>query len=247
MSEVIQWQPLSGNVAIFRLKSHKGERFPDYQAGQNIVLSRSGVSMIFSIASAPYQTKQRGYLEFFVNRENEFLEGENIQHADRAVGDFTLDRTKNFVNVVFVATGTGVAPFVSMVRELSHRGSSVVRYTLIHGSRKFEELGYYKELSELAAAGNIDFLYVPTVSRPNAGAWNHTAIGKGRAGNLLRHLLRLPLKGEAVLPASLLNRDFRERFRNRSTIILACGSHASVADVKSVAMETGIRFEKEDW
>ena len=247
MAEVIQWQPLSGDVAILRLKSHKGERFPDYQAGQNIVLSRSGVFMIFSIASAPYQTKQRGYLEFFVNRENEFLKGERIQYANRATGDFTLDRARNFANVVFVATGTGVAPFVSMIRELSYGGSSGTRYTLIQGSRKFEELGYYKELSELAAAGNIDFLYIPTVSRPNAGAWNHTAIGRGRAANLLRLLVHLPLKGEAVLPAPLLKQDFRECLRMRSTIILACGSHASVADVKNVATERGIRFEKEDW
>jgi ferredoxin-NADP reductase len=247
MAEVSQWQPLSRNVAILRLKSHRGERFPDYRPGQNIVLSRFGVSTIFSIASAPYQTKQRGYLEFFVNRENEFLEGESIQYADRAVGDFTLDRAKNFSNVVFVATGTGVAPFVSMIREICHEGSAGVRYTLLQGSRKFEELGYYKELSELAAAGNIDFLYIPTVSRPNAGVWNHLAIGRGRAANLLRLLVQVPLKGEAVLPAPLLKQDFRDRFSARSTIILACGSHASVADTKHVATEKEIRFEKEDW
>ena len=247
MAEVSQWQPLSRDVAIFRLRSHPGERFPDYQPGQNIVLSRSGVSTIFSIASAPYQTKQRGYLEFFVNRANEFLEGERILYADQATGNFTLDRAKNFANVVFAATGTGVAPFVSMIREISHEGSTNVRYTLIQGSRKFEELGYYKELSELAAAGNIDFLYVPTVSRPNAGAWNHLATGRGRAADLLRLLVNLPPKAEAVLPAPFLKQDFRDRFRTRSTIILACGSHASVADVKNVATEKGIRFEKEDW
>ena len=247
MAEVIQWQPLSQDVAILRLKSHRGERFPDYQPGQNILLSRSGVSTVFSIASAPYQTKQRGYLEFFVNRENEFLEGEKIQYADQATGDFTLDRAKNFANVVFVATGTGVAPFVSMIREISHQGSTNARYTLIQGSRKVEELGYYKELSELAAAGNIDFLYIPTVSRLNAGAWDHLTIGRGRAANLLRLLVHVPLKGEAVLPVPLLKQDFRDRFSTRSTIILACGSHASVADVKDVASEKGIRFEKEDW
>jgi ferredoxin-NADP reductase len=247
MAEVSQWRPLSRNVAILRLKSHKGERFPDYQPGQSIVLSRSGVSMIYSIASAPYQTKQRGYLEFFVNRENEFLRGERIQYADRAAGDFTLDRAKDFANVVFVASGTGVAPFVSMIREVSHEGTAGIRYTLIHGSRKFEELGYYRELSELAAAGNIDFLYIPTVSRPNAGAWNQTTIGRGRAANLLRLLVHSSLKGEAILPAPLWKQDFRERFHARSTIILACGSHLSVADVKNVATEKGIRFEKEDW
>jgi ferredoxin-NADP reductase len=247
MAEVSQWQPLSEDVAILRLKSQTGERFPDYQPGQNIALSRSGVSMIYSIASAPYQTKQHGYLEFFVNREHEFREGELIQHADRATGDFTLERARSFANVLFVATGTGVAPFISMIREMSHGRSNGARYTLIHGSRRFEELGYYKELSDVAAAGNIDFLYIPTVSRPNAEAWSHTTIGRGRAADLLRLLVRLPHQGEAILPSSLLKQDFRDRYRTSSTIILACGSHVSVADVEDVAMEKGIRFEKEDW
>ena len=246
-AEVFQWQPLSDQVAIFRLKSVKGRAFPEYKAGQNIELYKGRKAMIFSIASAPYETKKQGYLEFFISRENKFQEGEFVECAGTAAGDFTLDRASGFDSVIFVATGTGVAPFVSMIRELSCSGERSVRYTLIHGSRKNEELGYHKELSGLAASGKLDLLYIPTVSRPSAGDRNENPIGKGRAGNLLRLLLHLPCRGEAVLPAFLGEQDFRKRFRSHSTIILACGSHASVVDIGNIAAEKQIRFEKEDW
>jgi ferredoxin-NADP reductase len=247
-AEVFHWQPLSDQVAIFRLKNVNGGAFPDYKAGQNIELYQGQKTMIFSIASAPHQTKKQGYLEFFISRDNFFCDGESLEYSAFASGDFTLDRTHGFDNVIFVATGTGIAPFVSMIRELSLSGKNQnVRYTLIHGSRKAVELGYYKELSGLAASGKLDLLYIPTISRPSAGDWNEPPIGKGRAGNLLRRLLHLPCKGEAVLPDSLKAQDFENRLQSNSTIILACGSHDSIADIKTVAVEKKIRFEKEDW
>jgi ferredoxin-NADP reductase len=246
-AEVFHWQPLSDQVAIFRLKNVNGGAFPDYKAGQNIKLYQGRKTMIFSIASSPEQTKKQGFLEFFISSDNSFHNGESLGYSTSASGDFTLDRTQGFENVVFVATGTGVAPFVSMIRELSASGTKTnVCYTLIHGSRKAAELGYYKELSGLAASGKLDLLYIPTISRPSAGDWDEP-IGKGRAGNLLRRLLHLPCKAEAVLPDSLKECEIEYRFHPHSTIILACGSHGSIADIKTVAVEKKIRFEKEDW
>ena len=247
MVRVFEWHPLSGDVATFRLKIGPGEGFPDYIAGQNIQLSRSNETLLYSIVSAPFETKEWNFLEFFVNRDRELVEGEEVTLADSASGDFTLDRAADYANVVFVGTGTGIAPFVSMSRELGHKSKTSIRYTLIHASRNFEELGYYKELSAAEAQRDFDFLYIPTVSRPSADDWNLHSLGKGRAGNLLRDLLNLPPKGEVVLPVSLQNKDLQKRLDPRCTIILACGSLASVSDIESVATEKRIPFVKEDW
>lgn len=247
MAEVFDWQPLSKNLAIFRLKRCNGEPFPDYKAGQNIELIREDTRMIFSIASAPYQTRRDGYLEFFVHHDSSLGPGTVLQHASAPVGTFTLERARSFSSIIFVATGTGIAPFISMIRELTQSAPRNVYYTLIQGSRKFEELGYYKELSALASAATLDFLYVPTVSRPGSTDWDSRSVGKGRAGALLRRMLYLPYEGEAELPAPLTEKDFRHRFQPQSTIVMACGSHASVADIKKAALEKRLRFEKEDW
>ena len=50
-----------------------------------------------------------------------------------------------------------------------------------------------------------------------------------------------------MLPATVQNKDLQQRLDPRCTIVLACGSHASVSDVQDVAMEKGISFVKEDW
>ncbi len=247
MAKVTQWNPLSEDVATFQLHIEPGERFPEYIPGQNIQLFRSGETLLFSIVSAPYETAIHHYLEFFVNRDREFSNGESMKFSDAATGDFTLNCTENFRNVLFVGTGTGIAPFVSMIRHLNHEKTSRVRCTLIQASRKFQELGYYKELSAIETQGNLDFIYIPSVSRPSDQDWQMENLGKGRAGNLLRDLLNLPRSGEAVLPASLKTKDLSERLDPDRTIILACGGHASVSDIRDVALQKTIRFVKEDW
>jgi ferredoxin-NADP reductase len=247
MAEVCDWRPLSEAVAILRLKRLSGETFPDYKPGQNVELYRDETTMIFSIVSAPFETRKSGVLEFFVRTDHDLQVGDFVECADSASGDFTLDRAVGFRNVIFVATGTGIAPFVSMIRQLSNDPSLDVRYTLIHGSRNLPELGYDKELAGHAAAGKLDFIYIPTISRPSPEDWDLKSVGKGRAGNVLRRLLGLPLKGEAVLPESQTIARMTDRFEPESTIILACGSHASVNDIKNAAGEKKIRFEKEDW
>ena len=59
-----------------------------------------------------------------------------------------------------VATGTGIAPFRSMMRDAWHRRTGD-RFIVLHGASYLDELPYRRELSD---AANVD--YRPTVSRP---------------------------------------------------------------------------------
>ena len=87
-----------------------------------------------SIVSAPFETREQGHLEFYVVLEmNERGEegrlsgslftinaggGDEVVYANRIVGDFTLDKRANgCTSVLLVGTGTGLAPFVSMIRQ----------------------------------------------------------------------------------------------------------------------------------
>lgn len=171
----------------------------------------------YSIASAPADTAEHGWLEFLValehgvhglaGRLSELLFGADaetgceVRYQERIAGAFTLGaRTGGAANVLMVGTGTGVAPFVSMVRELRARddGGGGRRYTLIHAARTEADLACRAALSEIEAAGRFDFLYVPTVSRPAGGAdgartaGRDPRIGRGRASNVVRHVYGLP-------------------------------------------------------
>lgn len=324
VGRVVDWAQSSPILAVFRLLPEPGDRFPPYKAGQYIALRRNDckltrkvvkdgkveyvpdldaagkpkigpVTHSYSITSAPFETEERGYLEFYVvleidgkgnlGRLTEAMfhrmgppDGDRkLIYYDKIAGNFTLDvRARGFENVVFVGTGTGVAPFVSMVKQLHEEArqgkDSGVRYTLIHANRTYEELDYRGELAAIEEAGRFDFVYIPSVSRPTARDLSDPGIGKGRANNLLRHILEMPLKEEEdlkraeleggdvlkakaalekttrpVLPEPHSRKELQERLDPRETVILTCGNASLMADIQHIAEAQGIRFEKEDW
>ncbi len=89
---------------------------------------------------------------------------------------------------LFVATGTGLAPFLSMLRTLARRPNPP-RTILVHGAARAEDLVCRDEIAALASGG-LPMTYVPTVSRPDDPA-NRAWRGRtGRAETVLASVLR---------------------------------------------------------
>lgn len=242
---------------------------------------RGPVTHSYSISSAPFETQREGHLEFYVvleisptdslGRLTETLfalnprEGAHVDYVDRIAGDFTLDkRAAGFESVLMVGTGTGLAPFASMVKQLDHEASQGkapgFRLTLLHANRTRQELAYHEELRAIEAARRFDFTYIPSVSRPPKGGGPHDALATGRATNLLRHVFEMPLKEEEngsaaalervvrpALPSGISPAVLRKRLDPARTVALTCGNPSSMADIKHIAGALGMRFEKEDW
>ena len=247
----------------------------------------------YSIASAPWETLEHGFVEFYITRdmgahglsgrlsEALFAMGPAtscvVTYVDRVAGTFTLDdRTSGFEHVVMVASGTGLAPFISMVKQRHFEAASARGdgrgYTLFHTNRTYEELGYHNELLEIEAACKLDFVYVPTVSRPSGRDDTDPHLGRGRANNVVRLVLGLPVKeaealdeakakasnvAEAqavlaktvhpVLPRHVSGSMLRDRLDPLRMVLLACGNPISTADIKLTAKRHQIRFETEEW
>ncbi len=101
------------------------------------------------------------------------------------LGYFTLRHPGH--RAVFVATGTGIAPFRSML--LDHLPKTQPHITLLFGVRHEQGLLYREELERLAAQYE-NFRFMPTITRPTE-SW------KGRTGRVQAHLdealaLRMP-------------------------------------------------------
>jgi ferredoxin-NADP reductase len=180
------------------------------------------VTHSYSLSSAPFETKERGEIEIYVTLEKhgdgqfgrftESLfhahphEGDTLGYVDRIVGNFTLDdRASGVEHVVMVGTGTGLAPFVGMMRQAKHEARLgrilPARYTLIHANRTPLELAYDHELRVLAdeRIPGFDFAYVRSVSRPAASDANDPGLCQGRANNLFRFLLGLPTREQELV------------------------------------------------
>jgi ferredoxin-NADP reductase len=299
---IVEWKRLSPVLSLFRVVAIESSPFPTYEAGQYIALRRDDclltrkvkegdevrfvpdldangnqkrgpVTHSYSIASAPYETVEGNFLEFYVVLERgidgvlgRFTESlfrgmddrtnEHLAYVERIVGDFTLPkRAAGFEHVLMVGTGTGLAPFASMMKQLQFEAragrSHPARYTLLHANRSLEELAYHRELQEIEKEKLFDFVYVPTVSRPTARDLADPHLGSGRANNLLRQLFGLPPKGPSAVPAAFPRERplemLRERIDPSRTVVLTCGNPDGMADIGWIASQVGMRFEKEDW
>lgn len=172
-AELIDRHNVSDTLATFRFNT-ADQLF--FTAGQyaTIAIEADGdlLERPYSIVSSPYERS----LEFFVElvpgglltpKLWDMSLGSSILVRRRIVGQFTLDKTVQ--RHLMMATVTGVAPFVSMLRT-QHvdrvRGvASTDQIVLIHGASQSAEFGpYLKELEKLSRDGWLE--YIPTISRP---------------------------------------------------------------------------------
>lgn len=127
------------------------------------------ITRAYSIASPP---SANGHVSFCLNRvQDGFMSnylcdlsaGEEITFQG-PFGDFILRPPLR--ETVFIATGTGIAPFRSMLHWLladpeRHRGHE---FWLLFGAR-FEQDIYYREEFEWLAVEHANFHFLPTLSR----------------------------------------------------------------------------------
>lgn len=87
--------------------------------------------------------------------------GHPIWINNKTTGSLTLEHIQPGRHLYMLATGTGLAPFMSLVRgaEVFERFDKVV---LVHTVRTKQGLAYYEELQQRV---NNRFVYVPTVTR----------------------------------------------------------------------------------
>jgi ferredoxin/flavodoxin---NADP+ reductase len=183
---------LAPGLAIFRI-APDGWELPEFAPGQFAVIGLPAqaprvalsdpeepgdpdrmIRRAYSIASS---SRQREYVEVFANlvRSGELTPrlfalapGDRLWLGRKFTGMFTLREVPRDANLALVATGTGLAPYMSMVRtELDCGGSR--RFAVLHGARHSWDLGYAGELHAMQRHCP-NFTYVPTVSRPQAEA-----------------------------------------------------------------------------
>lgn len=163
-------------------------KFPKFEAGQFVALGLAPdaarckeatddhsepnpdklIKRAYSIASASTEDSVEFYITLvhsgqLTPRIFELGIGDKIFMGKKAVGMFTLDQISDERNVVLIATGTGVAPYMSMLRSNALRRTG--RITVIHGAANSWDLGYSSEL-KLLASMFPNFSYYPTITEP---------------------------------------------------------------------------------
>lgn len=87
------------------------------------------------------------------------------------LGKFVLP-TKPDREICFVCTGTGIAPFRSMLLDFFYNQKKHPPINLIFGTREKSNILYYEEMKALAEKME-HFNYIPTLSQPDEGWKGH--------------------------------------------------------------------------
>ena len=124
----------------------------------------------YSVASSPRDIATEGY-EFYIR----VVEGGTftpllwripVGHRMRMIGPkgrFMLEPDDDRTHV-FISSGTGIAPFVSMMKTLLHDGAPR-KAVMLNGVSYVGDLGYRDLLEGWERDGTYPLTYVPTVSR----------------------------------------------------------------------------------
>ncbi|MDD3079996.1 MAG: ferredoxin--NADP reductase [Paludibacter sp.] len=185
VQQVVQVSPI---MKVFRI-APLGWELPDFKPGQFVAIGLPPtnakcpeateepvepdqdklIKRAYSIASS---SLSKDYVEFYITlvhsgaltpRLFNLNIGDKIWLGNKFVGMFTMDKIQEDQNIVLIGTGTGVAPYMSMLRtDALHRKGNIV---VIHGAANSWDLGYSSELNLLQAL-SPKFKYIPTITNP---------------------------------------------------------------------------------
>jgi len=187
----------------------------------------------YSMASPNYED----YLEFFsikvpggplTSKLQHIKDGDQVVIGQKPTGTLVLDNLKPGKNLYLLATGTGLAPFLSLIRDLEAY-ERFERIVLIHGCRFITDLAYSDYLTNVLPKDEIfgelareKLIYFPTVTRE---PFQHV-------GRITHHLQQAAFFEEVGVKPLCAETDR----------IMLCGSPAMIQDLRGLI--EGLRFEE---
>ncbi|WP_278377786.1 ferredoxin--NADP reductase [Stutzerimonas kunmingensis] len=223
---LLEVQTLTPNLFTLRTSRDPGFRFTAGQFARLGVRKPSGciVWRAYSMVSAPHDE----FLDFFsiVVPDGEFTSelsrlavGDELLVDKQAFGFLTLDRFPDGRDLWLLATGTGIAPFLSILQDFE-AWQRFERIILVYSVREARELAYQQLIAELPQRDYLEglgskLLYLPVVTREQIRGALH-----GRITTLIEN-------GELERAADLQLTPEHSR-------IMLCGNPQMIEDTRAV-------------
>jgi len=223
---LLEVQTLTPNLFTLRTTRDRGFRFTAGQFARLGVRKPSGciVWRAYSMVSAPHDE----FLDFFsiVVPDGEFTSelsrlsvGDELLVEKQAFGFLTLDRFPDGCDLWLLATGTGIAPFLSILQDFE-AWQRFERIVLVYSVRQARELAYQQLIADLPRREYLEGLgdkltYVPVVTREQVPGALH-----GRITQLIE-------TGELERAAGLALSPEHSR-------IMLCGNPQMIEDTRAV-------------
>lgn len=187
VSDIIDETPSSKTLRLVSTDNY----LPPFQAGQYIALyleiDNIRTSRPYSISSQPNQT---GYYDITLRRVEKGLVSPflldrvkrgDILESSGPEGNFYYNPLIHDKTMVCLAGGSGITPFMSMIREIVDCGLDRTVY-LLYGNSSTDDIIFHDELSRIS--GRFDNIrYIPVIENPPDGY-------SGRCGYITGDIIR---------------------------------------------------------
>jgi len=213
----------------------EGWELPTFMPGQYCTVGLPDemgklVRRVYSISSSPLEKE---YLELYIvivpdgkltPRLFRSKERDKLWLSKRIVGLFTLDKIPGDQNIILAGTGTGLAPYMSMLRTGLAKDSSR-KVAVIHGVRFSPDLSFKDEL-EAMDRDNVNFSYIGLVSRPhkNPTPWS----------GLMGHV-------QDIWGQDLIEKAWGFKPLPQNTHVFLCGHPGMVEDMTGLLEQEGFK------
>ena len=226
--------PATPTTRILRLDLNRGPFA--FAAGQAALIgpAEQELRIPYSIASAPIETVEHGWLDFLIKVEASGRWGQQFEAVAPGArigiqgpyGSFLFPVEPPERHFLFIAGGTGIAPIRAMIRQAMLTGQPG-RMGLLYSAKTADDFAYLPELGEMAArpagAGGLELRLHVTREAPDT--W------PGARGRITSSEL-----------AALID--------DPATLCFVCGPETMVADVPRMLTELGVdrgRVRVEEW
>ena len=226
---LVERKEITEDLMIIKMRPETAMTF---KPGQYCTLGLEGIERAYSIVSAPHEEDLEIFVELVPEPDGaltplmwKMQEGDTMTIRPRCKGIFTLDEKYN--SHLMIATVTGVAPFVSILRSYFHREGQGHRFYVLEGASYLDEFVYDKEIEEMEASHSDTVRFIPTVSRLNEsrnGGWTGAS---GRANEIVDE----QIENLGLEPSS--------------TLVYACGHPGMIEDVKERLVPKGFKVKEE--
>ncbi|WP_153912717.1 ferredoxin--NADP reductase [Shewanella sp. TC10] len=150
--------------------------------------------------------------------------GDNIEVSTKAAGFMTLDEIPTGAlqgpHLWFLATGTAVGPFISMM-ETEEPWLRFEKVVLVYGVRLIEDLAYLPQLQALQKKYPTQFIFIPSVTREAFDGGLSCRIPDGLQSGILEQTAGVAL-----------NQDNAQ--------VMICGNPGMISDAQTVLTEKGL-------
>lgn len=225
-AEVVQNQCWTDGLHSLRFAAELPAFIPGQFARIGLDVDGERIARPYSLVSAPGDAIAEVYFNQVADgplspRLASLKPGDELWVSGRVSGFLTLDEVPDARHLWLLATGTGVGPFIAILRhpQTLERFEQVV---LVHSVGSAAELGYRQEIERLCQAHPGQLHYLPTVTRESV------------PGTLPRRIPHTLADGTLEQAAGI-------RLGPADSHVMLCGSNAMITDTTELLKQRGMQ------